>query len=274
MLADAHHRAPTPDLRIVMAGALRPHEVHDSQRAVPLIERLRNETHINNPPLVAPIGGGQFVILDGANRCYALKTLDYPHILVQVVAYDSPYVTLQTWSHVITGWHEAALLDALQQIPGVEVQQGQNRLAIAHFLLRDNRVIALCTKLDSARERNHVLRQIVSVYQTNARLHRTTLREPDDIWPLYEDSIALVVFSPYQQEDIIAAARYEALIPPGISRHIVHGRALHVNYPLAKLRDQHTGLATKNQELIRWLQHRLANRQVRYYAEATYQFDE
>jgi hypothetical protein len=63
-------------------------------------------------------------------------------------------------------------------------------------------------------------------------------------------------------------------LPPGISRHIIQGRALKVNYPLAVLRDQTISLAEKNEQLSLWIQEKLAKRQVRYYAESSYLFDE
>ncbi|MFN8448408.1 MAG: hypothetical protein U0521_07410 [Anaerolineae bacterium] len=54
----------------------------------------------------------------------------------------------------------------------------------------------------------------------------------------------------------------------------MHGRAIRVNYPLEALRDGTLTLEQKNADLLAWLQSKMANRQVRYYAEATYQFDE
>jgi hypothetical protein len=100
------------------------------------------------------------------------------------------------------------------------------------------------------------------------------MAEPEDIWPLYPEAIALVVFPQYQPVDIIAAAKYQAFLPPGISRHIVHGRALRVNYPLDALRDKSASLKEKNAALRVWMQQKLAHRAIRYYAETTYQFDE
>src|SRR5690606_18867749 len=93
MTAD-RNQAPLPDLRIVSASTLHPHEEHDSQRLLPLVERFRAEDYIINPPIVAPMGASQFVILDGANRCHAFRALEYPHMLVQVAAYESGYVEL------------------------------------------------------------------------------------------------------------------------------------------------------------------------------------
>jgi hypothetical protein len=65
-----------------------------------------------------------------------------------------------------------------------------------------------------------------------------------------------------------------AYLPPGISRHIIHGRALKIQYPLDQLRDKVSSIEEKNTVLQHWVQEKLAHRHVRYYAEATYQFDE
>lgn len=273
MHSDRTH-APTPDLRIVVTETLCAHETHDSQRSIPLIERLRNEAFVINPPVVAPMDDERFVILDGANRCHAFAALGYPHSLVQVAAYDSGYVELQTWNHVITDWLVDAFLERLYALSEVQVNQGWSAEAIAHILLADGRVLALVTPVNTAHERNSALCRFVALYQQNARLHRTSISDPQEIWPLYENATALVQFPRYQPADIIAAARYGALIPPGISRHIVHGRALRVNYPLERLRDTSMSLADKNAELQRWLRRKLANREIRYYSETTYQFDE
>ena len=266
--------APTPDLRIVQTSSVHAHEDHDTQRSRPLIERLQHEEFMINPPIVAPISSVEYVILDGANRCYAFDQLGYPHILVQVAAYESGYVELETWSHIVSHWQIASFVAALQGIPDIQITPGQDRNAIAHILLRDERVLAVHASIKNTHERNAALRKMVATYQQNARLFRTTLNEPDEIWPLYPEAIALVVFPAYQPADIMAAARHQAYLPAGVSRHIVHGRALRINYPIAALRDENTRLADKNQALQTWLQDRLANRKVRYYAEATYQFDE
>lgn len=266
--------APSPDLRIVPTLSLHPHEEHDSQRAEPLVERLSHEDFMINPPVVAPIGDEQYVVLDGANRYHAFAHLQYPHILVQVVSYDSGHIELDTWKHALCNWDSTKFIASLRQMPALDILEGQNAHAIAHVLLRDERVFALYTPVNTAHERNAALRDVVKIYQQNAVLQRTAISEPDEIWELHPDATALVLFPEYQPADIITAATHRAFLPPGISRHIVHGRAIRLNYPMDALRDQITPLAEKNQTLKHWIQQRLANRQIRYYAEATYQFDE
>ncbi len=266
--------APQPDLRIVLTDTLRPHEDHDSQRSQPLIERLASETVVINPPIVAPMGASQLLVLDGANRFQALSHLGYPHILVQVAPYESGYVELKTWRHVVCDWQRETLMEHIRQLEDIQILNGQHNSAIAHIIFQDNSVAALMSPIENTHERNAALRQVVSIYQQNATLQRTALVEPTDIWDLHPTAVAIVEFPHYQPADIIAAARYKAYLPPGISRHIIQGRALKVNYPLAVLRDETMGLAEKNDQLRQWVQEKLAHRQVRYYAEASYLFDE
>ncbi len=261
-----------PDLRIVPVEALRPHEEHDSQRSEPLVERLLSETTMINPPLVATIDDQTFVILDGANRVYAFAELGYPHMLVQVANYDSGLVELSNWQHIVSGWNGREFIQQLRQIPEISLDADAGGIAQLHFHGDD--VLTLCATAQTSGARNALLRQVVALYQQNARLHRTALTDPEEIWAMYPDALALVTFPPYLPADIIEAARDCAFLPPGISRHIVQGRAIRVNYPLDQLRDPSVSLDQKNADLLAWEQNKLANRQIRYYAEATYQFDE
>lgn len=267
------HDAPPPDLRIVPTSSLLPHEEHDSQRAMPLIERLRTERYVINPPIVAQMDADHYVILDGANRFYAFSHLHYPHILVQNAPYVSGYVELKTWRHIISRWEREQLIERLQRLPQIQLIEGQHDGAIAHLLFCDGHQLALVAA-ENTQERNAALCEAVRVYQRNAVLHRTALNEPSDIWRLYPEAMALVIFPRYEPSNILAAAHEKAFLPPGISRHIIHGRALRVNYPIDVLRDTSVSLEDKNAQLERWMQDKLSRRHVRYYAEATYQFDE
>ncbi len=265
---------PMPDLRIVPVKSLLPHEEHDSQRSQPLVARIRSETMMINPPLVAPIDAENYVILDGANRVYALAELGYPHVLVQVATYGSGLVQLSNWQHVVSDWSADQFIQQLRQIPEITLCNGTDDAGVAQLNLRDDGLLTICAPANTTQMRSAALRRIVAVYQRNAHLHRTPLTDPAEIWQLFPDALALVTFPIYTPDDIIAAAQECAYLPPGISRHIVQGRAIRVNYPLDRLRDPDVSLEQKNVDLLTWLQNKLANRQVRYYAEATYQFDE
>ena len=46
----------------------------------------------------------------------------------------------------------------------------------------------------------------------------------------------------------MVAAQWNAFLPPGISRHIVQGRALRVNYPLKALCDSSVSLEAEKRQ--------------------------
>lgn len=266
--------APQPDLRIVSTQQLFAHEDHDSQRSQPLIERISTEAYMINPPIVASMDDDRFVILDGANRVFAFSSLGYPHILVQVGSYDSGFVQLGTWHHIISGCSKDDVLHRIEQLTDITYSDGMRSDAIAHVYFQDGQVIALDAQVNDIHERNHALRQFVATYQRHAVLHRTALETPEENWALYPHGVALVHFPSYQPADIIAAAQHHAYLPAGVSRHIVHGRAIRVNFPIDILRNAEMSLEAKNEWLQEWIHDKVAKRKIRYYAEATYQFDE
>jgi len=268
------YSAPPPDLRIVPIENIHPHEEYDPQRADPLMERLKQAIYLTNPPIVTEIENGQYIVLDGANRYHAFLNLSYKRLLVQVVHYESEFVDLGVWQHIISGWEENAFVQQLHQLAHIKITQCWDHESVCQVLLQSGTVLAIDTANGTVEERNRTLCKIVRIYQKHARLSRTALSDPTLIWPLYPDAIALVLFPEYKPEDIIVAARQPAFLPPGISRHIIYGRALKVNYPLSNLLHSANSVEALNDELQAWIRQKFAERSVRYYAESTYQFDE
>ena len=265
--------SPPPDLRIVGINDVLPHETSDEQRSIPLMRRLKQARHFTNPPVVAAIDSSRFVLLDGANRHYSMKQLDFAHILVQVVDYESDFIELGVWQHIVSDWDGGDFMRQLEAIAGIDIRDGWESSAVAQVLLRGGPVYSIHAGVDDFQQRNLTLRRVVESYHHHAKLYRTPLTDPTQIWSLYPSGIALVMFPLLQAGDIIAAAERRAFFPPGVSRHIIHGRALKLNYPMEALRSRQP-LDEKNRSLEAWLRQRLADRSVRYYAEATYQFDE
>lgn len=277
------HTAPMPDLRIVPLSALVPHEEHDIQRSLPLLERIRQAGTWLNPPVVAPMNDDQYVILDGANRFHCLGELGYRYILVQVVDYDSDDVELDTWHHVVSriSWFE--LLRGLRETPGIRVEGDTllnarvalaQRDVLAYVTLRDGQAYTLASLSGTLNERNTTLRAIVNTYKTRCTLNRINTDSLRAARELYPDAVAIIVFPQYQPVEIIVAARDRAFLPPGITRHVIHGRAMRLHYPLRAFEDNGETLEEKNAQLRTWIQERSALKRIRYYAEASYLFDE
>jgi len=272
-----------PDLRILPIDSLLPHEEHDDQRARPLIERLQRATYWLNPPVVAPLySSGLYVVLDGANRHFALKTLGYEHILVQAVNYESEAVVLETWHHAVRALTVDRFLPALYAIDGVSVHETSllnaraalaAREILSYVVMRDSRVFALVQTGDHA-SRTALLRRVVDAYRHHSKISRITHDEIAHVQDNYPDVIGLVVFPRYDPAEIMVAARDNDLLPPGITRHIIYGRALRLNYPLQELRYANISLEEKNRQLKTWIQERLDAKHIRFYAEPTFVFDE
>ena len=266
------HRVPVPDLRIVPGEQLHAHEMPDSQRFRPLIERFRSDDYIINPPVVAEMDARRFVILDGANRCHALRALGHAHLPVQVVTWESGQVELDTWNHVVSDWTTAGLLAGLDATPGLALQEGAP-LQLAELTLADGRAQRLGTNAEAPEARNALLRQLVGVYQANATLYRSVEDDMARLREQFPGLVALLRFPRVTPEDIVTAARERAWLPPGVSRHIIHGRALNINYPMRLFVDREQNLQQKNEVLRAWLRRKLAHRQLRFYAESTWQFE-
>ncbi len=274
----------TPDLRIVPLALLIEHEYNDAQRTAPLAQRLEAEGLLKNPPIVAPLADGdeRFVVLDGANRTTALLALGYPHVLVQVVNYDTPPVTLSTWHHVVCGLDIDDYLDGLRSAPGLRLAPMEllyaraglaRRELLAYTVVADGRVFAARTAAPTLHEHNDLLNAMVDTYKMRGRLFRAATDHVQEASKLYPDLTGLVIFPRYEASEVLTLARDGELLPTGLTRHLIQGRALRTNYPLSELRS-HDTLEVKNQRLQAWLQSKLGSKEIRFYGEATYIFDE
>jgi hypothetical protein len=273
----------TPDLRILPIELLIEHEYNDVQRTAPLARRLEAEGLLKNPPIVAPLDDDpRFVVLDGANRTTALSALGYQYCLVQVVKYEDPPVTLTTWHHVITGIGLDDYTSALHDIDGLEMGQLDllharaglaRRELLTYTICADGRVFAARTRRQLLHEQNALLNQMVDTYKDRGRLYRAATDHLHEAQRLYPDLTALVVFPRYEASEVIALARDGELLPTGLTRHLIQGRALRTNYPLSELRTPDS-LEAKNERLRAWLKHKLGSKEIRYYGEATFLFDE
>lgn len=271
-----------PDLRMLPSEALLPHEDCDPRRVEKLVQRLRLEGRLKNPPIVADIPGTQrFVVLDGANRSLAFQSMGIPHIVAQVVSYGDPGVVLDTWYHVVSGMPLDAFEAALAQVDGMQLRScslEQARAALATddaaaYIVCEQGVRLVCKPEGCELRDIRLLNDIVSVYKGRADIFRAS----NDVWeiqaPYYPGITALVIFPRLQPADILHAARDGEYIPSGISRHIIPNRALNTNIPLDVLAADWS-LEHKRKWLHSWLMERMAANAIRYYAESTFSFDE
>ena len=280
----SHHTIDIPQLIILPADSLILHEEVDSRRVEPLVERLQMDGFLKNPPIAAPIDcpvgcQGRHVILDGANRTTALWILKAPHQLVQAVDYNE--VELDTWGHLVTGIPQQVFAQTLADTGlGLEPtsrdearRQLARRKIVASITDPAGKVLTLQTSGALASE-SEVLRRLTSAYKGRSVFHRVKSDHMADLLALYDDVTALIRFPSYVPEEIMHLADDGYKLPTGITRHIIHGRALRVNVPLALLMDEERTTEEKNEWLRNWSKQKLARREIRYYQESTFLFDE
>lgn len=265
-----------PDLRVVAREMVHLHEDTDPARVERLSHRLRDDGILRNPPAAAPLPGGGFVVLDGANRTSALARLGMPVVPLQVVNYDDPGVHLDVWRHLImepldfARRLQARGLQPEERAPTEAARALEDR-SIAVYLLIGGR--ALTVPVSPDRRLAAILSRVVATYKEQARIYRVPTSELEPLAEAYGTVAAVVVFPHLTKHDIIEIAASPAKLPTGITRHLIPGRALRVNFPLEALaRDE--DLAAKNRWLAGLVRRRLLDHSVRHYPEGAFLFDE
>jgi hypothetical protein len=273
-----------PDLHILPADALRPHEHHEDRRTAPLAEALRREGILRNPPIVLRLSGHEerYLVLDGANRTTAFQQLGFKYVLAQVVHPGDNQVAVETWNHAVLNLTEEELLgvvgaageaELLESTPEQATADMIQGTSLAYLSLRSNRVMSVAAIVPDLRSRVAGLNRTVQAYQSRGRIERTNAGSAAELERAFPAAAGLVVFLAFTVQDVVEAASEGLLLPAGLTRFIVSPRALRVNYPLEALALDETREA-KEQALTRWVHDRVVGRKVRYYAEATYLFDE
>jgi len=276
-----------PDLRFVPTEAVHPHEYHDPQRSQPLVARLRESGVLKNPPIVTQVGDGmrvepRYVVLDGANRSTAARAAGWPHLLVQVVRYESPAVELYTWYHALTADARDILERGLSGIEGLEVIHHDRTHARAMLARREALACVVLNEGDvlvvqggrTLHERNELLNALVHLYQDRVPYTRVTSDSLTEARREHPEVQALVVFPRFDPAEVIDLASVGEHLPAGITRHLIRWRALRVNLPVSLCEDRTRTLDQKNAWLAAWTSERLTKRELRFYEEPTVLYDE
>jgi hypothetical protein len=222
------------------------------------------------------------MVLDGANRSTAFANLGIKHILVQIVPYESPSIELLTWHHVVSNISERDLREHLRSSPDLLLGTAEHlhakaelarRAILAYYITPDSQVVTLSGGGLDLVKRIQLLHHIVNGYLHKGKLDRTNHDRVDELQVMYPRMACAIIFPHFETVEVMDIVRNGLAVPPGLTRHIIRGRALRVNYPIELLTSSLT-LDQKNAQLQTWMQERFQNRQVRYYAESTYLFDE
>lgn len=288
---------PGPELKIVPVKDIIIHEHFDKTRSPRLAKIIEEAGVLQDPPIVARLGGGKYVHLDGANRItifHEEDLLNCQHILVQIVDYFDPEsIKLSSWCHV-TQQDKDSFLSRLKS-KGVEplpmdcdaartlISDGEDVLCCLFF--RDGVVFGVKGGSDFE-SRVKLMNEVVRTYE--GRIERDHLepekgewkRQINGLFEKYDDCNIIVAFPRFTPEQVVQIATKLATdaneenlvkMPPGVTRHIVlEGRALRINFPLSVLKTEDISLETKNELLKEFLR----KKKPRRYEEPTFMYDE
>jgi len=272
----------TPHLEIIPVANLVEHEWHDDQRTPRLMARIQESGVLRNPPIATPLrdGSQRFMVLDGANRVTALGKLNFPHVVVQIVKPDDQGLKLFNWNHVIWGFDASQLVTTIEQLQDIYLVSGDEKRPdlgedcdLAKVQVARGNLFSFCTQVKSLTRRVELLNAILDIYKDQASLDRTNEWSVVRLKAIYPDLCGLVIFPNFEIKQVLHLAGNGSLLPTGITRFMVSPRVLHLNYPLEAMAAD-IPLEEKNEELRHFIQQCVAQKGVRYYAEATYLFDE
>jgi hypothetical protein len=258
------------------------HEHHDEQRKNPLVARIEKHGVLRNPPIVTTLldGSSHYMILDGANRVAALRELEFIHIAVQVVAPDDPGLKLYNWNHVIWDFKPQDMLAGLRQLQDINIIHGDpagslenETQTLAQFETSEGDLFTIYTEAQPLEKRVAMLNSVVDIYKQQAKLDRTSEWSLVRLKPGYDNLCGLLTFPKFEIKQVLTLAGRGSLLPTGITRFTVAPRALHLNYPLEAMAGNGS-LQNKNEQLKTFIRNRLDEKGIRYYAEATFLFDE
>lgn len=256
------------------------HEESEPQRVAALRQLLLHSGLLHHPPLIAPLDGERYLVLDGATRVSAFVQLGIPTIVAQVVDYPSAQVQLQTWTHLLPHF-------TLNQLAQLALECGliprELSAAEAHEALVQRRALASVRDLhghgfvlevaDSNAEFVGLLRAFVHRYRRTTLCERISPEEQElflrhRAWR----TALLITFPPLTPEEIRSLALRGQRLPAGVTRHIIAGRLLYADIPLDALR-RLTPLEVQRHWFQQWWQERLRHHRLRYYPEPTFVLD-
>ncbi len=276
-----------PNLQLVPVGSVRFHEHPEHRRTLRLMERIEREAVLRNAPVVADMDGGEFLLLDGANRVSAFRELGYSHVPVQVVDYGDERIQLKGWHHLLVNGRALNLGEAFAALEGVQVKSvPQERLT---RLLELREVFAVWVDETTAcwglfpetsaamigiHERIAVMERVVGAYEGQSKLERIKLADFSQL-PEVIRSVEhqLCLFPVLSKNELLQMARENVMIPTGLTRHLIPGRALGLNLELGFMREE-TSLEQKRQHFQAYVDRLEMEGRIRFYEESVFVMNE
>jgi len=273
-----------PTIRIIALDSLLLHEDPDPRRAVPLARRIAAEGRLRSPVIAARDHGTvSHILLDGANRLEALRSLGARHVPIQEVDLADRGLTLSTWHHVVEGLDAEELVARVARFTRVRPCRGQftrggdfvpaHGRGIAGFIVLPNKRAFAVLDGATAAGRLDVARQLVAETQAATNIDRVSYTNIADLRDHYLRFAALVCYKGFSKQEVLRLALAGKRFPSGVTRFGVPKRALALSLPLDLL-TRRGSEKTKQAEVGGMIRQAIAAKRIRFYAEPTFYFDD
>lgn len=270
-----------PNLRIVPISEIIFHEDPDEERSSKLIEYIKKENRLKNPPVVAThSGNNKYILLDGANRLTALRVLNIPDVLVQHIDLFDPDLNFFHWHHAVEKFTRDSFLEKINNLPDItitrstkyDLEPNDNGDMLCQIQFADRSVYAVHAHIDLF-QRVKDLRNITNLYQGFQYMDRVSYTNLEHLKNNYSQFCALIVFRKLVKKELVEVTNHGMRIPSGITRIILPKRALRINIPLDILRFD-VSTEQKNYWLENRINEQIRDKSIRFYHEPTFLFDE
>lgn len=219
-------------------------ENEDSARVNRLKNSFRNDRIIKNPPIVAFNNNlKKYIVLDGTNRIFCLRSLGVMSVPVQICDYFSSKVSLETWTH--------NLLEPRNLWTIISNSFELNEISKQDFKLlppKDFSFAIFWKDRFFYKRRNLHIEDVIEIFSIYGKSF-DYLRSPN---LNYQDNLKnyplIFLYSNFSKEDIFTLSEGKIKTPSGITRHIISDRVLNLNVEIALLRSK-IDINSKNEYL-------------------------
>ncbi len=281
------------DLRFVHLQDLTFHERCDFKRTQKLAQQMKRDEHLKNPVLVGCTNNEdvrqskrgrseKLLVLDGVNRVSALRLLNIPDVLIQMVDYEDKRVKLSSWSHLVFDTQKEEIIKKLKdlnlQVSSCPFNWRKEALnhqrTISYFLFRDLTGLVVTNGISAPEDKVRNLYQLMATYNGRSEIcYLDSERHFLSVFEHLKNSSAINLIPQFSKKEILDLAQKAIYLPFGVTRFIVPHRILGLEVSCSVLSAQ-TPLSEKNLFLKELLAYRIRTKKAKFYQESVTLFNE
>jgi hypothetical protein len=235
--------------------------------------------------------GEKLLVLDGVNRVSALRLLNIPDVLVQLVDYEDEKVKLFSWNHLIFNAPKEEIIDRIRnlnlEVSFCPLNWGEEALkhekTISYFLFRDSIGFVVSDGVNhtdhangdiTPEEKAKNLHQLIATYSSRSEIfYLDSDNHFLSIFEHFKNSSAINLIPRFDKKEILDLVQKGILLPFGVTRFIVPNRVLGLEVSSLVLSAQ-TPLSEKNLFLNDLLAYRIKTKKAKFYQESVTLFNE